>query len=155
MTADPQRYAQYPLSTKCYRQQEPPTYHMPSNNAVRPSTLLKLSEHIKSKRYSLNLLTRDNVKDNRTKRKMSPYTSAFRPTPSSSPRLDLSSSPRLDLSSPRLEPNQSHCKPSPTNYQIEHMEPQQKVYYVSGLQLLSWVSSQVERLDESKSVKAS
>jgi len=135
MTADPQRYAQYPLSTKCYRQQESPTYHMPSNNAVRPSTLLKLSEHIKSKRYSLNLLTRDNVKDNRTKRKMSPYTSAFRPTPSSSPRL---------------EP-----KPSPTyNYQLEHVETQQKVYYVSGLQLLSWVSSQVERLDESKSVKA-
>lgn len=138
MTADPQRYAQYPLSNTCFRQQESPTYHMPSNNAVRPSTLLKLSEHIKSKKYSLNLLTRDNVKDNRSKRKMSPYTSAFRPTPSSSPRL---------------EPKPYNTSPT-YKYQLDHVETQQKVYYVSGLQLLSWVSSQVERLDESKCVKS-
>lgn len=144
MTAETQRYRhqQYPLhlsKMQCFSNQESYTGH----SGVRPSTLLKLSEHIRSKRYSLNLL-REAAKDNRTKRKTAPYASAFRPSiPSTSPPLRSPHSTPLITSSCSPPTSGTLYNPLP----IKPVPDQKKVYYVSGLELLSWVSSKVDRLE--------
>ena len=61
-----------------------------------------------------------------------PYTSAFRPSVPSTVTTPIKPEPKTGLYNPLP------IKPV----------PEQKVYYVSGLELLSWVSSKVDRLEE-------
>ena len=61
-----------------------------------------------------------------------PYTSAFRPSVPTTVTTPIKPEPKTGLYNPLP------IKPV----------PEQKVYYVSGLELLSWVSSKVDRLEE-------
>ena len=128
-------------------------------------------KHQVSTMFSEHPHFQETTKDSRTKRKIIPYTSAFRPSIPSSPCSP--STPHIShvtslatnhvtsrtthvipraanhmiTSSPLTTPQEAvslHSTPPPS---IKPIPDHQKVYYVSGLELLSWVSSKVDRLE--------
>ena len=78
------------------------------------------------------MFTQETAKERKPKRKIIPYASAFRP---SIPTTTTTLSPILKQ------------EPAPPPPPVKPIPEHQKVYYVSGLELLSWVSSKVDRLE--------